>query len=257
MSTSKTPRQRYEEKLMPLGPARPECVGWNAKIDKYDNAQFSYTARDGAKKSINAARWAWVEFRGEIPPHHKVSNLCGLKSCQNLDHWHLKPSNTDKTLWEQYELKFTKGGPDECWPWQDKSRDKDDYGIFSYRDKEGKKNVTVRAARWGWEQLNGPLKDGEVVCHTCDNPPCQNPAHWFSGTVKVNNNDKMAKGRHRVHSGETHGNAKMTWAQVREIRRLYATGDWTHQALADRYGVARRTISHIISGNRWKEDDHG
>jgi len=248
---------------MPLGPERPDCIGWRAKIDKYGIAQFSYTepgkqvgefTEIGRKvNGINAARWAWEALRGLIPEAHKVSNTCGLKSCQNLDHWVLKPMNTGKTLWELYELKFTKGNPDECWPWQEKSRDKDGYGIFSYRDRETGKNITVRATRWAWEQLYGPLDPDKFVCHTCDNPPCQNPRHWFEGYPSQNHADMMAKGRHKpgLKPGEDHCRAKLTWDQVDEARRLHASGEWTHQALADRYGVGRRAMGRILNNERW------
>lgn len=252
MSTSKTPRERYDEKILLLGD-RPECLGWNAKIDRYGNAQFSYTAEGGKKVSINATRWAWIQERGEIPEGHKISNTCGLKSCQRLDHWRLKDRNLGKTLWELYELKFDKRGPDDCWPWQEKSRDKDGYGVFSYRDKETGESVTVRATRWAWEQLYGPLDPKLFVCHTCDFPPCQNPRHWFSGTPRANNRDMMTKGRHKpgMKPGEEHINAKLTWDEVEEMRRLHATGGFTHQALADKYGIERRTVTGILNNERW------
>lgn len=252
MSTSKTPLQRYEEKLMPLGPDRPECIGWRAKIDKYGLASFSYTEDDGTKRSASASRWAWEAYRGAIPEGHKVSNTCGLKSCQNLDHWELKPTNVGKSLWELYELKFTKAGPDDCWIWQEKSRDKDGYGIFSYRDPQTKAVVTVRATRWAWERLYGSLAREMFVCHTCDTPPCQNPRHWFLGGASVNNADKIAKGRDRYATGEAHHRAQLSWEDVRRARKLYMTGKWTHQALADKFGISRRSMGKILSGKNRK-----
>lgn len=35
----------------------------------------------------------------------------------------------------------------------------------------------------------------EVVMHTCDNPPCINPAHLRAGTKKTNSQDSVNKGR--------------------------------------------------------------
>lgn len=262
MSTSKTPRQRYFEKVRPGLADRPGCWGWDAKIDKYGNACFSYTepgkqvgeyTEIGRKVSINAARWAWIEFRGPISEGYKVANTCGLKSCQNLDHWELKPTNQGKSLWELYEAKFTKLGPDECWPWQAKSRDKDGYGIFSYREKGSKTSTTVRATRWAWKELYGSLPDDQFVCHTCDNPPCQNPRHWFLGFPAQNTADMVAKARHKpgLKPGEEHYRSRLTWDQVDEMRRLHASGEWTHQALADRFDIGRRAVSRIVNNERW------
>lgn len=251
MSTSKTPLQRYYEKVVPGLADRPECIGWRAKIDKYGNAFFTYTTDDGRYKDTNAARWAWGESRGAIPEGMKVVNQCGFKACQNLDHWELKPTNHGKSRWELYELKFTKAGPDDCWPWQEKSRDKDGYGIFSYRDKKTKQSITRRATRWGWEQLYGSIDPDLMVCHTCDNPPCQNPNHWFLEPASGNNADKVAKGRQT--GGEDHYKAKLNWETVQEIRRLHASGRYSHQELADRFGIVKSGITKIVNNQTWKK----
>jgi hypothetical protein len=90
--------------------------------------------------------------------------------------------------------KVDKRGPDDCWPWK-AGRDKDGYGKFAI-GLGGKKQRHVRAHRFGYEALVGPIPPGHVVCHSCDNPPCQNPTHWFTGTPLDNNDDKVRKNRH-------------------------------------------------------------
>ena len=54
-------------------------------------------------------------------------------------------------------------------------------------------------------------------------------------------------------SGEGGSNSILTWEDVREIRRLYATGDYTQQCLADRWNVHIMTINDILKYRTWKE----
>lgn len=49
-----------------------------------------------------------------------------------------------------------------------------------------------------WELVNGPIPDGKLVCHKCDNKLCCNPAHFFIGSCKDNTQDMLSKGRHYV-----------------------------------------------------------
>lgn len=52
--------------------------------------------------------------------------------------------------------------------------------------------------------------------------------------------------------GENHTLAKLTWEQVREIRRRGAAGE-IHRTIAADFGISRRTAGKIISGTRWAE----
>ncbi|MDN7354608.1 HNH endonuclease signature motif containing protein [Acetobacter senegalensis] len=42
----------------------------------------------------------------------------------------------------------------------------------------------------------GPIQEGMVVMHLCDNPACCNPDHMALGTQKENTHDSVLKGRH-------------------------------------------------------------
>lgn len=252
MSTSKTPEQRYQEKLVPLPDGH---IGWSASVStKGGTAKFSYTTADGRRVDITGHQFGWELKNGPLPTNNRLRNTCGMLTCQNPDHWELRPLRTG-TPWAQYESMFIRGLKDECWPWQEKSRDKDGYGLFSYKDEETGKWKVVRASRWAWERMFGPLKPGMYVCHRCDNPPCQNPAHWFEGTPGQNSDDMKIKGRSKgPRTGENHhNNSGMTWETVDEMRRMGATHQYTHQQIADRFGADRRHVTDILNGKIWKK----
>lgn len=46
---------------------------------------------------------------------------------------------------------------------------------------------------------------------------------------------------------------KLNAEKVREIKKLLATGDYTHKQIAEAYNVARPNITYIANGQRWSE----
>lgn len=54
--------------------------------------------------------------------------------------------------------------------------------------------------------------------------------------------------------GSEHFNAKLTWEDVREIRRLAALGR-KRLSLAATYRVTETNIRHILAHRTWKEKD--
>jgi len=89
-----------------------------------------------------------------------------------------------------------------------------------------------------------------VVRHLNDDPSDNRAVNLARGTYADNaadaiRNEKMA-------SGIDNGRAKLTENQVREIRLLYATGKFSQQELALRFGVSQRTISSVVGRRIWK-----
>ena len=54
---------------------------------------------------------------------------------------------------------------------------------------------------------------------------------------------------------ETAQSRRLTWRQVRVIRRVYATGEVTMAALAMLFEVAEETIWKIVRRETWREGE--
>jgi hypothetical protein len=120
------------------------------------------------------------------------------------------------------------------------------YGLISV--KEGVRWRTRKASRVGWELEKGPIPEGQMLCHRCDNPLCVNPAHLFPGTQFDNMADAKTKGRHRGGhpAGEAHPRAKLTAQQVDMIRNSENSAD----ALAAQFGVTPEQIRNVRAGRQ-------
>ena len=128
------------------------------------------------------------------------------------------------------------GGPDACWPWMGGRRAKG-YGLF-WLDGRGR-----NANRVAYELDRGhpPPPERPFVLHHCDDPPCCNPKHLYSGTAAENTADAKLKGRlaHRL-----------TEKDVHEIRRRAASGE-SMRALGRTFNVSKSTISLIVLRRTW------
>lgn len=150
----------------------------------------------------------------------------------------------------RFEAKVTKG--DACWLWQARL-DKKGYGRFSVGGRQGGMRLAHRVS---WEFNRGEIPAGLCVLHKCDNPRCVNPDHLFLGTQLENIADCQGKGRDRrgefpSQAGTANSQAKLTEAEVREIRGL--RGKLSQRGIAKRFGVNQATIGKILTGKRWQE----
>lgn len=133
--------------------------------------------------------------------------------------------------------------PGVIWPWRGPTHPRG-YGQFCHNYQ------TLKAHRVSYEIFRGPIPVGMIVRHINDTPIDVNPWNLTIGTQADNMADRVV--RTRQPRGETHYATRLTDDDVREIRRLYALGEWTHSALGDRYGVHRRTVGCIVQHQRWK-----
>lgn len=138
------------------------------------------------------------------------------------------------------------GGPEACWPWT---------AGLSKGYGEVSSDPPLQAHRVAFALATGTVQPkGMHICHSCDNPPCCNPAHLWLGTPGQNARDAIRKGRRCYDAaprGSSHGNAKLSEAEVAAILRAVASGE-THKALGRRFGVSRVTVQDIARGRTWR-----
>lgn len=166
----------------------------------------------------------------------------------------------EERFWRQVDRS---GGPDACWPWT------------GSRFHFGHGNVWVGGRNRPAHRIAVLLVTGKepegVGRHTCDNPPCCNPAHIVEGTQGDNVRDRSVRGRTSRHGGSARGErngtythpeslargtrqpgAKLTDEAVREMRRLFDDGEHTTYQLADAYGVSQALAYQVVCRRAWK-----
>lgn len=168
----------------------------------------------------------------------------------------LTPEEHEARFWSRVDKS---AGPDACWPWTAGKRPTG-YGT-AYIGGAGR-NATKKmdgAHRIAYRYATGVEPGENVVCHSCDNPSCCNPAHLWLGTQKQNMADAKAKGRAsrppvtdwkgRRERGVHHWQ-RLTQEQAEEIRRRALAGE-NQRLLGEEFGINSRTVSKIKLGQRW------
>lgn len=146
---------------------------------------------------------------------------------------------------ERFWSKVDKNGENGCWIWQGGCNTTGlPYGRFSPTH-----SLRVSAHRYAWELKHGPIPEGVILCHHCDNARCVNTDHLFPGDNLMNAQDRDRKGRGA--KGEKHWKAKLTQSQVDEIRRRWADGGISQPQLAREFGVIDNTIYKIVHHKLW------
>lgn len=166
------------------------------------------------------------------------------------------PARREEKFWSQVSI------PADvmtgCWLWTG-CKNQFGYGVMKLGNRRSK---VARAHRISWSLTNGPIPRGAFILHSCDVPACVNPAHLRPGTPADNSADAVERQRASGGSlkGEAHHQARLTDADIAEIRSLYrpSTGQgkrpsngWSTTALAKRFGVSQATMWRIVNGLSW------
>ena len=149
---------------------------------------------------------------------------------------------------EKFWSKVSKAEENACWEWSGALR-WNGYGVFRHLNK------SVLAHRASFIIHKGPIPDGCVICHSCDNRKCCNPNHLWSGTQKENLQDMFNKNRDAKSkpkgSCQNHPRAKLKNTDIDIIKNEYKSGI-SSRIIAKKYNVSKRTILNVVQGKNWR-----
>ena len=142
-------------------------------------------------------------------------------------------ANRERRFWANVDCKAEW----ECWHWKRK---------FSKRYPS---YCEMGAHRYSYELHYGPVPDGLVVMHVCDNTACVNPHHLRIGSQATNRADCVQKNRHA--KGSRQGHSRFTEYDIRQIRTRRSSGELLRKIAKD-YKTSPAVISGIALGNSWR-----
>lgn len=148
----------------------------------------------------------------------------------------------DDRFWAKVRMPTNRA--EGCCEWQG-TRDRKGYGRLT---REGR---SLYAHRHAWSLANGPIPEGSLILHKCDNPSCVCPDHLYVGNHIRNMRDAVERGR--TAKGKMHGLSKLTDGDVRMARE----SEESTTALARELGVNPATLSRARRGLTWKHLEEG
>lgn len=180
-----------------------------------------------------------VNARGMCATHYMQQRRAGLIPRDTR-----LPAPVVERFWRQVEK------TDTCWWWNGREKSKAGYGQIGLGGRGGRQQLVHR---FSYELHNGPITDGRLVMHSCDNPRCVNPAHLSLGNHSENAIDAVQKGRWPgvppLHCGEDQHSSKLTVEDVIFIRENL---DIPSKELAARFGTNITSIQKVRSRKTWK-----
>lgn len=215
----------------------PECGGSHRALG-YCNAHYRRFKKRGNTDALRI--YADVCSMDGCESPHRSRGLCSLHYSRRREHGDVsyvpKVRVPHETFWSCVEKGLL---PDDCWKWCGTTAD--GYGVFSDHCR------CFRAHRYSFWLHNGywPMPQCR---HTCDNPPCTNPAHLKAGTIQDNMRDKVERGRQA--RGERQGHARLTRSDVERIRQ-YLAESYSMREIARRFAVSPTAIGKIKAGETW------
>lgn len=138
---------------------------------------------------------------------------------------------TEERFWSKVDKSPSASRSGECWVWRTGNRP-----LFKINNK----NVYASRVSYQWAHPDEDISD-VIIRHTCDNPPCVNPAHLVTGTHKDNSDDKMLRGRREL---------PLSNSQVEDIRSRPLSITMCRD-LAEEFGVTTSQIKSVLEGRSY------
>lgn len=123
-----------------------------------------------------------------------------------------------------------------CWLWK-RAISSHGYGTLSVNRRP------FGAHRMAWILSKGPIPDGLMVCHRCDNPPCCNPKHLFIGTHLDNMADRQVKGKYLTRL-TGHPRAKLKGSALKRFALRIRNGELPCH-IASEFGIHCATACRV------------
>lgn len=267
--------ERFWEKVNKDGPTMPHmdsaCWVWTAGCIGCGYGNFAISSGN----TVLAHRYSYQLAHGDIVGRLFVCHRCDNRLCVRPDHLFLdtplgnvtdmvakgryknaeSPEAEPKVVRirppkeERFWEKVDKDGPimphmtTQCWEWQ-AIVGSGGYGNFRVDKK------MLPAHRVSYEFSYGAIPDGMFICHKCDNRRCVRPDHLFAGTQKDNALDRESKGRGIYPKGENSARAKLTNAQVMEIRARWEASPVKYGLIAKlsrEFNICTQTIDRVVN----------
>ena len=116
--------------------------------------------------------------------------------------------------------------------------------------RKNRKQYTRKVHHLVAEAFIGPRPDGLLCLHRDDDRTNNTPANLYWGDSRQNQADCTRNGTRPSRQGVLNTQAKLSAADVQEIRRLLAAG-LSQPQIAKRFGVTSNMICRIHRGKAW------
>lgn len=184
----------------------------------------------------------------------KTYSELGTSTCSNPCRWEQdRRKTTEEKFWALVNKEPGQGPKGDCWEWQG-LRSSNGYGEFVWRAKKLEWGIDSPYGKLLTHRLAYGLATGSSpkdlwILHSCDNPPCCNPAHLRPGTAKDNADDRVGRNRHS--KGERTGNSIFSDEEATSIK-IHLLAGYTPEALKSILPLNGRPVNNFQKSYHWK-----